>query len=101
MKSILNYKKPAFGIIVVAIIASIAVAVCFLTNPTSNKLKDIENRTLNLITEETVAVWVSDGENYHSIGAISKNLLEDLSDIKICKCWTLLIAIFSLLSAPK
>lgn len=85
VKSILNYKKPAFGIIVVAIIASIAVAVCFLTNPTSNKLKDIENRTLNLITEETVAVWVSDGENYHSIGAISKNLLEDLSDIKISR----------------
>ena len=85
VKSILNYKKPAFGIIVVAIIASIAVAVCFLTNPTSNKLKDIENRTLNSITEETVAVWVSDGENYHSIGAISKNLLEDLSDIKISR----------------
>lgn len=85
VKSILNYKKPAFWIIVVAIIASIAVAVCFLTNPTSNKLKDIENRTLNSITEETVAVWVSDGENYHSIGAISKNLLEDLSDIKISR----------------
>lgn len=85
VKSILNYKKPAFWIIVVAIIASVAVAVCFLTNPTSNKLKDIENRTLNSITEETVAVWVSDGEMYHSIGAISKDLLEDLSDIKISR----------------
>ena len=85
VKSILNYKKPTFWIIVVAIIASVAVAVCFLTNPTSNKLKDIENRTLNSITEETIAVWVSDGENYHSIGAISKDLLEDLSDIKISR----------------
>lgn len=33
VKSVLNYKKPAFWIIVVAIIASVAVAVCFLTNP--------------------------------------------------------------------
>lgn len=33
VKSVLNYKKPAFGIIAVAIIASIVTAVCFLTNP--------------------------------------------------------------------
>ncbi len=36
VKSVLNYKKPAFWIIMVAIIASIAVAVCFLTNPKSD-----------------------------------------------------------------
>ena len=29
----LNYKKPAFWIVVVAIIAAIVTAVCFLTNP--------------------------------------------------------------------
>ena len=33
IKSVLNYKKPAFWIIVVAVVASIVVAVCFLTNP--------------------------------------------------------------------
>ena len=33
VKSVLNYKKPAFWIIVVAVAASVAVAVCFLTNP--------------------------------------------------------------------
>lgn len=38
IKSVLNYKKPAFWIIAVAIVTSIAVAVCFLTNP---KQKDI------------------------------------------------------------
>lgn len=43
VKTILNYKKPAFWIIVVGIIASAAVAVCFLTNPASDKLKNIEN----------------------------------------------------------
>ncbi len=33
VKSVLNYRKPAFWIIVAAIIAGIVLAVCFLTNP--------------------------------------------------------------------
>ena len=33
VKSVLNYKKPAFWIILIAIVAIIVVAVCFLTNP--------------------------------------------------------------------
>ena len=38
IKSVLNYKKPAFWIIVVAVIASITVAVCFLTNPLNSSI---------------------------------------------------------------
>ncbi|MBQ2376833.1 MAG: M56 family metallopeptidase, partial [Clostridia bacterium] len=37
VKSVLSYKKPAFWIIIAAIIACIAVAVCFLTNPIDTK----------------------------------------------------------------
>ncbi|MBR3766959.1 MAG: hypothetical protein IKL10_01795 [Clostridia bacterium] len=33
VKSVLNYKKPAFWIITVAVVVSIATAVCFLTDP--------------------------------------------------------------------
>ena len=33
VKSVMNYKKPAFWIVVVAVIACVVVAVCFLTNP--------------------------------------------------------------------
>ena len=36
VKSVLNYKKPAFWIVAAAIVASVAVAVCFLTNPKSD-----------------------------------------------------------------
>ncbi len=36
-KSVLNYKKPTFWIILVAIILSVVVAVCFLTNPLTHK----------------------------------------------------------------
>lgn len=33
VKSVMNYKKPAFWVIVLAVIACMVVAVCFLTNP--------------------------------------------------------------------
>ena len=33
IKSVLHYKKPAFWVIVVALLACVAVAVCFLTDP--------------------------------------------------------------------
>ena len=36
VKSVLNYKKPAFWIIVVAVVSCIIVAVCFLTNPATS-----------------------------------------------------------------
>lgn len=35
VRSVLHYKKPAFWIILMSIIICVAVAVCFLTNPTS------------------------------------------------------------------
>ena len=33
VKSVLNYKKPAFWVIAVSVVACVVVAVCFLTNP--------------------------------------------------------------------
>ncbi len=35
VKSVMNYKKPAFWVIVVAVIASIVASICLLTNPVS------------------------------------------------------------------
>ena len=37
VKSVLNYKRPAFWIVAVTVVAGVAVAVCFLTNPISDK----------------------------------------------------------------
>ncbi len=51
VKGIMNYKKPAFWVIVIAVVACIVAAVCFLTNPKShNEYRDLGYR-LN-ITEE-------------------------------------------------
>lgn len=36
IKSVLNYKKPAFWVIIVALAATLVLSVCFLTNPKDN-----------------------------------------------------------------
>lgn len=63
VKSVLNYKKPAFWIILVAILACIAVAVCFLTMPTKDKAPETaqsdtepESTPLSTYTPEVVNV---------------------------------------------
>ncbi len=42
VKSVLHYKKPAFWLVVVAIVASVAVGVCFLTDPKNTALDGLE-----------------------------------------------------------
>lgn len=40
VKSVLNYKKPAFWVIIVAVASCVVVAICFLTNPKTEKPVD-------------------------------------------------------------
>ena len=71
IKSVLNYKKPAFWVVIVAIIASIAVAVGFLTNPKSNDLSNITNQNygseLNGLSLEIVNIETSAPDPYLTI----------------------------------
>lgn len=41
VRSVLNYKKPAFWLILVAVLVSVAVAVCFLTDPKTKNEVDL------------------------------------------------------------
>ena len=84
VKSVLNYKKPAFWIIIAALITSIALAVCFLTDPAVTTLKNIENSNLESISK-TATVFVADDEIYRSIGSVDNTLLQQLSNLKISK----------------
>ncbi len=43
VKSVLNYKKPAFWVILLAVIACIALSVCFLTDPKDGEESVFEN----------------------------------------------------------
>lgn len=40
IKSVMSYKKPAFWVIILAVVACIAAAVCFLTNPETTEYYD-------------------------------------------------------------
>ena len=84
IKSVLNYKKPAFWIIIVAIVISLVVGVCFLTNPASNQLKNIEFLNLSTTADNTVRVLVSNGTGYKCVDA-NKELLTELVDVSISK----------------
>ena len=48
VKGVLNYKKPAFWIVVVAIMACIVIGVCFLTNPAGAALTKWDTDEVNM-----------------------------------------------------
>ena len=56
VKSVLNYRKPSFWIVIVGILAGIALAVCFATNPKATNTKanppDTKEDAVQLIKEE-------------------------------------------------
>lgn len=56
VRSVLNYRKPAFWIIVVALVACVVVAVCFLTNP----VKDNTDQTEDIPTPTPTPIVLSD-----------------------------------------
>ena len=80
IKSVLNYKKPAFWIIIVAIIVSITVAVCFLTNPLNSSVYNSRYETGKCLysyvvsadketkSNELVFDITSDGKAYKTFG---------------------------------
>ncbi len=83
VKSVLNYKKPAFWVVVTAIVIGIVVSFCFLTNPVSHRLANIEDCELDAFLNEQTAVLTSDGENHLYIGAVEEEKMRNLFDIRI------------------
>jgi len=53
VKSVLSYKKPAFWIVIVAVIVCMLSAVCFLTNPTLKKPEGNNTSSGNASNEQT------------------------------------------------
>ena len=68
VKSVMHYKKPAFWIILAAIMVCIAVAVCFLTDPvhTPDTVSIVDTITTDLKTYYALSdgTWQMDGQNY-------------------------------------
>ena len=62
VKGILNYKKPAFWIILLALIVCIALAVCLMTNPFSNRRVTF-TAVIREITADTMLVRPAEGSD--------------------------------------
>ena len=52
IKSVLNYKKPAFWLIIVAVVATIVAAVCLLTNPKPVVSDELDAYLTHVILEQ-------------------------------------------------
>ena len=81
VKRVLNYKRPAFWIIVVAVIVSVILAVCFLTNP---KEKSTPEPIVNTLTESDVewaqiTVWEDEREHI----SLNESQIQELVGILI------------------
>ena len=75
IKAVLNYKKPAFWVVLVALAACVAVAVCFLTDPVSGGKKG----TLTFVEKENiVSTWRADFAVDNSDASLSAVLYADV-----------------------
>lgn len=83
IRSVLSYKKPAFWVILVAVIASIVVAVCFMTDPAGKPLaefgRDNDDRVLSISVDsgdDNYGIYTETGIEF---------VLELLEDIHISR----------------
>ena len=83
VKSVLNYKKPAFWVIAAAIITLIVTAVCLLTNPAGVKLSKIENS--NIKAESFKRIYYGDGISFEAYSDFSQKDLENFLSLRISK----------------
>ena len=60
IKFVIRYKKPTFGMIVLAFVACIVVGICFLTNPKTTEISDDNIDAGNDLTSEEIAEKESD-----------------------------------------
>lgn len=65
VKSVLNYKEPAFWVVVVGIITCIVVAIFFLTNPKSEETDELTYASIGILGED--AYYFDNAQIYPSI----------------------------------
>lgn len=72
IKSVMNYKKPAFWIIVAAVVASVVVAVCFMTNPSGDLLVNVESLNFPSVGNASVSTpyGILETSNSEEVAAI-------------------------------
>ena len=87
VKSVLNYKKPAFWLVVAAILACAVVAVCFLTNPVTGEgemnaenVRDTEDDTASPWDTDTAGELSVDNDTEGFVSGGYENYYDDYND---------------------
>lgn len=75
VKGVLNYKKPAFWVILVAVIICIATAICLLTNPKTYNADDLDDQLQVFLDMQIKEHHQSDKTN-HNFAVIDYNILK-------------------------
>lgn len=97
IKRVLNYKKPAFWIIILAIVSCAVVAVCFLTNPkkqVTTIASFFDNSEFSTIFTDATRAWLKKGDFdedflhgtedvFHINSELLKDYVSDVESIKI------------------
>lgn len=88
IKSVLNYKKPAFWVIITAVVLSIAVAVCFMTNPLATEIVNLKGDIdYNKVLSDADAITVIKGDVQYSVSyeVDIAEIVEQLKKVKVNK----------------
>lgn len=85
VKSVMNYRKPAFWVLLVALILCIVVFVCFMTDPAGMYLYEIDDSRnySDLLSDIETITLIREGEK--STVSDSDALLDILKEIKVRK----------------
>ncbi len=83
IKNVLNYKKPALWLIPAAIIISIILAICFMTNPIHYNICDIEEAGNIFDGVEKINLYI--GEGYINANADKEKIISELKEIQLEK----------------
>ena len=76
VKNVLNYKKPAFWVIIVSVVACIAVGVFFLTNPKGDKAENTPDKDENAVVDADGGEDGTDEKTEETTGAGDKEEME-------------------------
>ncbi len=84
VKKVMNYKKPAFWVLVVAIALSVVLTVCLLTNPVGMKITYIEDHRKILDDVYSVNIIV-DNETDSRFGTNAEEVVKALKTLRVEK----------------
>ncbi len=77
IKNILSYKKPTIWLIIIALIVSIILSVCFMTNPDGMRIDDITGFDGIFSDVEKIQIFIGNGHIY-----TTEDTSPELSEIK-------------------